>query len=101
MEPLFNLEIFLSSERFQTKRDTIQLVSLLGAYGGFKNALSLVGGKLISDLSQKNFRSQLSNASSVNKLNNMVVKWYEVYMMAYLWSCCLVGKRFKKIKEAD
>lgn len=22
-------------------------------------------------------------------------------MMAYLWSCCLICKRFKKIKEAD
>ena len=63
--------------------------------------MNLVGGKLIGDLPAKNFRSQLSNASSLNKLNNLNIKTYEVYMMAYLWSWLLICKRFKKIKEAD
>ena len=39
--------------------------------------------------------------SKASSLNDLTIRAYEVYMMAYLWGCCLVGKRFKKIKEAD
>ena len=73
-------------------------MQLIGAYGGFKNAMGLFGRKMISDLSQRNYLSELSKASS---LNDIKIKSYEIYMMAYLWTCCLVGKRFKQIKDAD
>ena len=98
LEPIFNLEIFLSSDRFQTKRDTLQLISLIGAYGGFTRAMGLFGTRLIAGLSRRNFNAQLRKASS---LNDLTLRTYEIYMLAYLWSCCLISKRFKKIKEAN
>ena len=53
VETLFNLQIFLSPYRFQSSRNTLQLLDLLGEVGGFEGIIVAIGMFIASPLANK------------------------------------------------
>lgn len=66
--------------------------------------MTLIGGFFVLGLSQRNFKAVLIKQSSElteDASDDIKIHSYEIYMMAYLWSCCLRSKKFKEIRNAD
>ena len=50
VETLFKIQIFLSPYRFQSSRDTLQILDLLGEVGGFEGIIVAIGAYFVSPL---------------------------------------------------
>ena len=61
-ETLFKLEVFLSPERFQSKRDTLNMVQLLQAYGAFRGAMTLIGLSIVASFAANNYQNEMAKS---------------------------------------
>lgn len=60
-EKIISIKVNLSSERFQSKRDSLQLLDLMGESGGFLDIIVLIGNLAVVGYSVRTFKSKLIN----------------------------------------
>ena len=59
--------------------------------------MTLVGIQIVSKMTNMTYKNAL--VKSYHEEGKVVASVKEIFMMAYLWSCCLKSKRFKDIKD--
>lgn len=67
--------------------------------------MTLIGTNLVAQLAMINFKNEMvksfAQKESLTKKENAdyaYANMLQMFMMAYLWPCCLKGEKFKKIK---
>lgn len=92
-ESLFMFEVLLSPERTQYKRDTINMVQLLQAFGAFRGAMTLIGLNLVGGFSANSYKNELAKCfideggSTTPKagVNDHTARFFELFMITYFW----------------
>ena len=103
----------------QSKRDSLQLIDMIGEVGGFQDAIFSLLSIFALTFSVQNYKSTLVNALKIAnskikglnfiqsqstsnvQVNHLVVSTFEIFKMSFLYKCCLSNNRFDEIREAE
>ena len=104
---LFQFEVMLSPERYQSKRDTLNMVQLLQAFGAFRGAMTLIGLSLVGSYSANAFKNEMAkcfiseggSSSQKGDVNEFTAGPLELFMMTFFCSCFVKSEKLKNMKQ--